>query len=119
MFAGQHPIRLSPDFPPRERSDPILLGQGMNQRMLGTSDNGDDPMEDRENVGDCKQKGVGGHNHQGFPLLKLDIPMFDGVSPRWWVKRCERMFQWYGIPDQQRLALAAAYLMMLVMPGNA
>ena len=48
MFARQNQVHLSPSFPPRERSDPILSGQGgedpilrgqgMNQRTIGTSE---------------------------------------------------------------------------------
>ena len=49
--------------------------------------------------------------HQpGFPFLKLEIPMFDGVNLRWWVDRCERMFNFYHVPEQQQGTLAAAYL---------
>ena len=33
----------------------------------------------------------------GFPTPKLGIPMFDGTNPRWWVRRCERMFSFYGV----------------------
>lgn len=43
-------------------------------------------------------------------MPKLDIPMFDGNTPRWWIRRCERAFEWHGVPEQQGVALVAAYL---------
>ena len=83
MFAGQHSVRLSPDFLLREKIESILPGQGMNQGVHGAFDSGDELVERGENVGDHRPRGIRGHNHQGFPMLKLDIPMFDGVNPRW------------------------------------
>lgn len=39
MFARQNLVRLSLDFPPRERSNPILPGHGMNQMVpVGTNE---------------------------------------------------------------------------------
>lgn len=46
----------------------------------------------------------------GFPTPKLEIPMFDGTNPRWWVCRCERMFNFYRVLEQQRVTLVVAYL---------
>ena len=52
---------------------------------------------------------IASHPH-GFPTPKLEIPMFDGTNPRWWVHRCERMFCFYGVLEQQRVTLAVTYL---------
>ena len=46
----------------------------------------------------------------GFPTPKWEILMFDGTNPRWWVRRCERMFSFYGVLEQRRVTLVDAYL---------
>ena len=38
MFARQNSVRIYLDFPPRERSDPILLGHGMIHQVVKTSE---------------------------------------------------------------------------------
>jgi len=40
------------------------------------------------------------HNQLGFPMPKMEILVFDGSNPQWWVRRCERMFEWYNIPRE-------------------
>jgi len=42
-------------------------------------------------------------------MPRLEIPVFEGDNPRWWVRKCERMFDWYDIPEVRRVPLAAAY----------
>ena len=49
-------------------------------------------------------------NQPNFPMLKLEIPLFDNQNPRWWVRRCERMFSVYNVPKQQKVTLATTYL---------
>lgn len=49
-------------------------------------------------------------NPTSFPMLKIEIPSFDGHNPQWWVRRCERMFNLYNVAEQQRVLLTAAYL---------
>ena len=44
------------------------------------------------------------------PILRLEIPLFEGSKPRWWIRRCERYFEFYSIPENQRIMLASAYL---------
>ena len=46
----------------------------------------------------------------GFSFPKLEIPMFDGVNPLWWVRRCERMFSFYQKLEQQGMTIIAPYL---------
>jgi len=36
--------------------------------------------------------------------------MFEGMNPRWWVRRCERFFQFYKVPKEQKVNLVATYL---------
>ena len=40
----------------------------------------------------------------------LEIPLFDGSKPRWWICRCERFFQLYNVPEVQRITMVAVYL---------
>ena len=64
----------------------------------------------QENVGVRRQGNVTGSNQIGLPMPKMEIPLFDGHNPRWWVRRCERMFSLYNVAEQQNVTLAAAYL---------
>ena len=48
------------------------------------------------------------NNHP--PMPRLEIPMFDGMKSRWWIKRRERFFQFYRVLDEQKVNLAAGYL---------
>ena len=45
-----------------------------------------------ENIVEQRQEILVVPNQPSFPMLKLEIPMFDGINPRWWPRRCERMF---------------------------
>ena len=36
--------------------------------------------------------------------------MFEGMKPRWWARKCERFFQFYRIPKEQKINVVAAYL---------
>ena len=36
MFARQNQVRLSPDFPSKERSEPMLSGRGLGPRVVET-----------------------------------------------------------------------------------
>ena len=35
--------------------------------------------------------------------------MFEGAKPRWWVKTCERFFQYYRVVESQRINLTTTY----------
>ena len=48
--------------------------------------------------------------HNNVLMPKLEIPLFDGKNPRWWIKRCQNFFQFYNIPKFQKINLASAYL---------
>ena len=45
-----------------------------------------------------------------MPMPLLEIPLFDCLNPRWWIRRCERMFEWYEVAERQKVTMAAAYL---------
>ena len=49
-------------------------------------------------------------NQIRFPMPKMEIPLFNGHNPRWWVKRYERMFSHIVVAEQQKVTLVAAYL---------
>ena len=50
------------------------------------------------------------NNHPlGLPMPLMEIPTFEGVHPCWWLRKCERLFEWYNVPRMQRVSLATAY----------
>ena len=55
------------------------------------------------------RNGLGNIHQPRFPMPRVEIPTFDGVNPRWWLRKCERMFDWYNILEGQRVSLASAY----------
>ena len=44
------------------------------------------------------------------PIPKLEILLFDGSRPKWWIRRCEHFFQYYNVAKPQRITLATTYL---------
>ena len=42
-------------------------------------------------------------------MPRIEILVFEGANPRWWIRKCERLFEWYNVPTERRVALAAAY----------
>ena len=46
----------------------------------------------------------------GFPVPKLELPMFEGTKHRWWVRRCEKLFEIHQVAERQRVWLASACL---------
>ena len=49
-------------------------------------------------------------NHSHTPVPRLDISIFEGEKPRWWVCRCERFFELYRIGEDHKVVMAATYL---------
>ena len=45
-----------------------------------------------------------------MPLPRLEILLFDVLSPPWWIRRCKRVFEWYGVVERQKVTVAAVYL---------
>ena len=68
-----------------------------------------DPEEELEGLMDRGQEGPVNPQHPRFPMSWMEIPTFEGVNSQWWLRKCEKMFEWYGIPERQRAPLAAAY----------
>ena len=85
MFLSQAQMRMSPDFPPRERLEPILPGVGTRQRMVGSSKVEIDPVAMENNVVDRRHEVQVNSNDHNFPVLKLELPVFDESKPRWWI----------------------------------
>ena len=64
-------------------------------------------------VGNLDQGNLGKFNQRGNIMhfnLKLEFPLFDGMNPRNWVKKCAKYFNLYKIPDDQKVDLASMYL---------
>ena len=49
-------------------------------------------------------------NQPYFPMPKLHLPLFKGQHPRWWIKRCEKLFFLYQVPKQQNITSTFTYL---------
>ena len=49
MFSDQHQVRISPDFPPKEHTEPILPGIGSSNRNVGLSEVEMDLSTEEEN----------------------------------------------------------------------
>lgn len=83
MFARQNPVKLSPDFPLREHTEPILQRNEANGER-DTSKIGADPEEELTGLRDrARDRPV--NPHTGFPMPRMDIPTFEGINPRWWL----------------------------------
>ncbi|KAE8661535.1 hypothetical protein F3Y22_tig00113725pilonHSYRG00880 [Hibiscus syriacus] len=56
-------------------------------------------------------KGLFGSSGPILPCPKLELQMFDGSNPRGWVRKCQKYFNLLGVPEEQKLDVAAMYLM--------
>lgn len=97
MFTQQNRVSLAPDFPHRGENEPLLQ-----RGMINPEEGG---REELEVVGGEEQV----HHPPGFPMPWMEIPVFEGIHPRWWLRKCERLFDWYNVPGIQRVGLAATY----------
>ncbi|KAL4351905.1 hypothetical protein GQ457_06G037700 [Hibiscus cannabinus] len=41
---------------------------------------------------------------------KIELQMFDGINPRGWIKRCQKYFTLFDIPEEQKMDLASMHL---------
>ena len=44
------------------------------------------------------------------PMPSLEIQIFVGDKPRWWIRRCKSFFHYYHVAENQKVNLVAAYL---------
>ncbi|XP_039004688.1 uncharacterized protein LOC120131883 [Hibiscus syriacus] len=56
------------------------------------------------------QGGAVGNTGFILPRPKVELKNFDGTNPRGWVQKCHKFFHLFGIPEEQRVELAAMYL---------
>ena len=75
-------VRVSPYFPPRERTELILQGNRMN-RVNGTFEIEVDLEEELEGMMDRGRTKQTNPHHLGFPMPWMEIPMFEGINPKW------------------------------------
>lgn len=110
MLTRQTQVRISPEFPQRDRSEPILHGQGSNPQSEGSAKLEVEPQVMEENVGVRRQGHKIGSHQTAFPMPKMEIPLFDDQNPRWWARRCARVFSLHNVAETQKVTLVAAYL---------
>ena len=41
---------------------------------------------------------------------RLDFPIFEGSNPRSWIRKCQKIFQVYQIPDPSQVEAASMFL---------
>ena len=102
MLSALPQFRLPPEFLPRALTNPIQPGTGILQRPKGPRGPIEPPGADMEGP----VRGLNSH----VPTPRLEIPLFDGSKPRWWICQCEIFFQLYHISEVQRVTMAATYL---------
>lgn len=45
-----------------------------------------------------------------FPVPKLKLSVFDETKPRWWIRRCEKLFNINQVADNEKVNMATTYL---------
>ncbi|KAL4303244.1 hypothetical protein GQ457_10G021490 [Hibiscus cannabinus] len=45
-----------------------------------------------------------------IPRPKIELQSFDGDNPRGWIRKCEKFFSIFAIPEQNKVEIAAMYL---------
>ncbi|KAE8690574.1 hypothetical protein F3Y22_tig00110894pilonHSYRG00006 [Hibiscus syriacus] len=56
-------------------------------------------------------KGLFGSSGLIVPRPKLELQIFDGSNSRGWVRKCQKYFNLLGVPEEQKVDVAAMYLM--------
>ncbi|KAL4351193.1 hypothetical protein GQ457_06G016870 [Hibiscus cannabinus] len=46
-----------------------------------------------------------------LPRVRIELQPFEGDNPRGWLKKCNKYFTLFGIPEENRLDMASMYLM--------
>ena len=83
----------------RDRLEPILRGLCSNGQLEGSAYLEVEPQAMEENL-DVRRQGQGTGSHQIGPHLpKMEIPLFDGHNPRWWTRRCARVFSLHNVTE--------------------
>ena len=81
MFSKRPQVSFPNDFPPKERPDPILQGNGTVPRTAGSSEFEIEHAVIRETIVERaverRQEVQVASNQPYFPLSRLEIPMFD------------------------------------------
>ena len=96
MFTHQNPVNLALDFPPRDRIEPLLRHNRDHIRPV-TPDMGSGQDDGVGIMQDMRREEQGHRQQIGFPIPRMEIPIFERDNSRWWVQKCERMFEWYDV----------------------
>lgn len=93
LFSKIPNASLPADFPPRANTTSILARTRVKQHTPK-------PMteEQLELVPESSTRGAIANPYY-TPMLRLDIPVFEGDKPRWWIRRCERFFYHYRVTE--------------------
>ena len=55
--------------------------------------------EMEENVGVRRQGAATRSNPISSLMPKMEIPLFEGNNPQWWMRRCEKVFNLYNVAE--------------------
>lgn len=102
IFTRQNQVRMAKNFPPRDRNEPVVH-RNRGNRGRANPEIEANPEETLEGVVGNDRNGTPNGQHRGFTVLLMEIPIFERVNPRWWIKKCERVFEWNNIPMRQRV----------------
>jgi len=69
----------------------------MEHQLVGMSEFEFDTETVGENIRERRPGAPVNRNQPSYPVLRLEIPLFEGENPRWWTRRCERVFSLYQI----------------------
>ena len=56
-----------------------------------------------DNARDRRQSIPANRLQANFLAPKLELSLFEGENPRWWIRCCERMFVFYQIQELQKV----------------
>ncbi|KAL4281742.1 hypothetical protein GQ457_03G022050 [Hibiscus cannabinus] len=51
-----------------------------------------------------------GNSGNFMPRPKIELPFFEGQNPRGWIKKCQKYFSIFAIPEYQKVEIASMYL---------
>ncbi|XP_038995777.1 uncharacterized protein LOC120120131 [Hibiscus syriacus] len=87
---------------------PIFNQKMQEEKLMGSSSEskGGDEHVDTRNY--CKNPF--GNPSSVLPRPKVELPLFEGNNPRGWVRKCQKFFNLFGIHEEQKLEIAAMYL---------
>ena len=90
-----------------KHNEPGILSKGPFEGMSHISPTHTLPFKKTESI---VRNSMMGSLNAFSPRPKIELPNFDKVNPRGWVKKCQKYFTIFAVNDHQKLEIAAMYL---------